>query len=256
MKALTSKASCKKNPLLLSSLWDRQKMIKKLVLFSAGIDSTTALYWALDLDKQASALTFDYGQTHSIEISAAQKITGMLRVPHKILRVDLQQIGGSALTDPSLSIPQMESVSQIREELPATYVPFRNGIFLALAAAWAEKEDIQELICGFNVIDSPNYPDTREPFVHAMEKAINEGTGAGMGEKKISVFAPFLSMTKSDIIKRGLALGADYSYSISCYRGSEIPCLRCSSCLLRQKAWEETGMRDPLIARLEKEGRL
>jgi len=232
------------------------EMEKKTVLFSGGIDSTTALYWALDLDEQTTAITFDYGQKHRVEIGAAQRIADMLEIPHKILRVDLEQIGGSSLTDSSVSLPQMENVSQIQEELPTTYVPFRNGIFLALAAAWAETKDITGIVCGFNVIDSPNYPDTRETFVKAMEKAINSGTGAALGRKKIAILAPFLDMKKSAIIKKGLALGADYSYSISCYRGSEIPCLQCSSCLLRQKAWEETGMKDPLFTRLEKEGRL
>ncbi|UCE43246.1 MAG: 7-cyano-7-deazaguanine synthase QueC [Candidatus Aminicenantes bacterium] len=231
-------------------------MEKNLVLFSGGIDSTTALYWVLDFDKQTTALTFDYGQKNRIEIQAAQRIASMLEIPHKILHVDLEQIGGSCLTDSSFPLSQMANISQIHEGLPTTYVPFRNGIFLALAAAWAETMDITGIVCGFNVIDSPNYPDTRETFVKAMEKAINSGTGAALGRKKIGIFAPFLNMSKSAIIQQGLALGADYSYSISCYRGEEIPCLQCSSCLLRQKAWEETGMKDPLIARLEKEGRL
>lgn len=232
------------------------EMEKNTVLFSGGIDSTTALYWSLDRDKQTTALTFDYGQKHRVEIGAAQRIADMLEIPHKILRVDLTQIGGSSLTDSSVSLPQMENVSQIQEGLPTTYVPFRNGIFLALAAAWAETKNITGIVCGFNVIDSPNYPDTRKTFVKAMEKAINSGTGAALGRKKIGILAPFLNMSKSAIIKKGLALGTDYSYSISCYSGSEIPCQKCSSCLLRQKAWEETGMNDPLIARLEKEGRL
>lgn len=231
-------------------------MDKNLVLFSGGIDSTTALYWVLDFDKQTTALTFDYGQKHGIEIEAAQRIAGMLQISHKILHVDLEQIGGSSLTDSSLPLSQMENISQIPEGLPTTYVPFRNGIFLALAAAWAETKDITGIVCGFHVLDSPNYPDTRETFVKAMEKAINSGTGAALGRKKIGILAPFLKMNKSAIIQQGLALGADYSYSISCYRGKEIPCLQCSSCLLRKKAWDEIGMKDPLITRLEKEGRL
>jgi 7-cyano-7-deazaguanine synthase len=231
-------------------------MEKNTVLFSGGIDSTTALYWALDLDSQTTALTFDYGQKHRVEIKAAQWIANKLEIPHQIIRVDLGQIGGSSLTDPSVPLPQMENVSQIPEGLPPTYVPFRNGILLALAAAWAETKDITRIVCGFNVVDSPNYPDTRETFVKAMEEAINSGTGAALGGKKIAILAPFLRMSKSAIIKQGLALGADYSHSVSCYKGSEIPCLQCSSCLLRQRAWEETGMKDPLIARLEKEGKL
>jgi len=232
------------------------EMGKNLVLFSGGIDSTTALHWSLELDKKTSALTFDYGQTHNVEIRAAQKIAGMLQIPHKIIRLDLKQIGGSALTDSSIAIPRMKSVSQIHEEIPATYVPFRNGIFLAMAAAWAETKEITGIVCGFNVIDSPSYPDTQKAFVDAMESAINAGTKAASRNTKISIFTPFLNMNKSRIIEEGLAMGVDYSYSLSCYRGSEIPCLGCSSCLLRQRAWEEIGMKDPLIARLEKEGKL
>lgn len=231
-------------------------MEKHAVLFSGGIDSTTALYWAWSRDKRTTAITFDYGQKNRVEIQAAQRITAMLEIPQTILRVDLGQIGGSPLTDSSISLPWMESITQIQEGLPETYVPFRNGIFLALAAAWAETREITGIVCGFNVIDSPNYPDTREPFVKAMEKAINSGTGAAFGRKRIAIFAPFLNLSKSAIIKQGMALGADYSFSISCYRDSEIPCLRCSSCLLRQKAWEEAGMKDPLIVRLEREGKL
>jgi 7-cyano-7-deazaguanine synthase len=245
----------KKAPSFIITL-EPTEMERNIVLFSGGIDSTTALYWSLDFDKQTTALTFDYGQKHRVEIGAAHRIADMLEIPHKILRIDLEQIGGSCLTDSSISLPQMENVSQIQEGLPETYVPFRNGIFLALAAAWAETRDITGIVCGFNVIDSPNYPDTQETFVKTMEKAINSGTGAALGGKNIGILVPFLNMKKSAIIKQGLALGADYSYSISCYRGSKIPCLQCSSCLLRQKAWEETGMKDPLIARLEKEGRL
>jgi 7-cyano-7-deazaguanine synthase len=232
------------------------EMERNIVLFSGGIDSTTALHWSLHRDKRTTALTFDYGQRHAVEIGAAQRITGRLKVPHKILRVDLEQIGGSALTDPSVFLPQFEDVAQIGEGLPTTYVPFRNGIFLALAAAWAETRNITGIVCGFNVIDSPDYPDTREAFVRAMEKAINSGTGAVMGREKIHIFVPFLNLRKSAIIREGLAIGADYSYSLSCYGGSEIPCLKCSSCLLRLKAWEEAGIKDPLIARLEKEGKL
>ncbi len=231
-------------------------MEKNIVLFSGGIDSTTALYWSLHGTKQTTALTFDYGQKHAVEICAAQRIAENLAISLSICRVDLEQIGGSALTDSSVSIPQFENVSQVRKGIPVTYVPFRNGIFLSLAAAWAETRNITAIVCGFNIIDSPNYPDTRKPFVEAMENAINSGTSASMGRKKIRILVPFLNMKKSAIIKVGLALGADYSYSISCYQGSEIPCMKCSSCLLRQKAWEEAGIKDPLVVRLEKEGKL
>jgi 7-cyano-7-deazaguanine synthase len=231
-------------------------MEKSLVLFSGGIDSTTALYWALNKQKKITALSFAYGQRHKIEICLAQKTTSRLKIPHRILRVDLNQIGGSSLTDLSLSLPEFKNSSEIKQALPSSYVPFRNGIFLSLAAAWAEVNGIWEIICGFHVFDSPHYPDTRLPFVQAMEKAINEGTGAAFGRKKIRILTPFLNKKKSGLIREGLKLGADYSYSVSCYRGLEVPCQRCSSCLLRQKAWEEVGKKDPLYLRLEKEGKL
>lgn len=231
-------------------------MKKSIVLFSGGIDSTSALYWALDCYDKTFALTFDYGQRNKIELDMARKIAQKLDVPQKILLVDLKQIGGSSLTDSKLSLPQYEGIEEIEAGLPSTYVPFRNGIFLALAAAWAETKGVKEIVCGFNVIDAPNYPDTRNQFVQAMQEAINQGTKASLSPKKVQITAPFLNMKKSEIIKKGLSLGADYSFAISCYSGEEIPCQKCSSCVLRQKAWEEVGLQDPLILRLEEEGKI
>jgi len=231
-------------------------MKKGIVLYSGGIDSTTALYWALNQYEKISALTFDYGQRHRIEVIMAGNLVQKLNIPHKILRIDLRQIGGSALTDTKLPLPKYERVEKIEEGLPLTYVPFRNGIFLALASAWAEVEGIREIICGFNIIDSPNYPDTRDKFVKAMQEAINQGTRISPDQEKTKILAPFVNKKKSEIIKEGLVLGADYSYSISCYSGAEIPCQKCSSCMLRQQAWEETGLKDHLILRLEKEGKI
>jgi len=153
-------------------------------------------------------------------------------------------------------VPEFKKTEQIKEGLPATYVPFRNGIFISLAAALAETLDISHLVCGFNVIDSPSYPDTTESFVRAMKKAINEGTGARFKTEKFRIIAPFLSLKKSEIIRLGLSLGADYSYSVSCYAGGEIPCGQCSSCLLRARAWKEAGQEDHLLARLKKEGKI
>ncbi|TEU09666.1 MAG: 7-cyano-7-deazaguanine synthase QueC [Candidatus Aminicenantes bacterium] len=231
-------------------------MKKSIVLFSGGLDSTTAIYWALERYEKVFALTFDYGQRNRIELDMAGKVAQKLSVPQKILRVNLKQIGGSSLTDNKLSLPQYEKMEESKEGLPSTYVPFRNGIFLALAAAWAEVVGIKEIICGFNVIDSPNYPDTRKQFVQAMQEAINLGTKASLSPEKIQIIAPFLKMKKSDIIKEGLSLNVDYSFAISCYCGEEIPCQKCSSCVLRQKAWEEVGLQDPLILRLEEEGKI
>ncbi len=232
-------------------------MKKCCVLFSGGIDSTTALYWARKDYENVHALTFNYGQRHAVEIEMAKKTADALNISQTILFVDLQQISGSSLTDPTQNLPEFFAHEDIEASVPSTYVPFRNGIFLSMAAAWGEVQNIQDIICGFNVIDSPNYPDTTRDFAQAMEFAINLGTEAAHGGKTaFKVLAPFVGLKKAEIIQEGLSLGADYSYSISCYAGKEIPCLRCSSCLLRQKAWEETGKQDPLLNRLKKEGKL
>lgn len=231
-------------------------MTKPLVLFSGGIDSTTALHWALTRAEHVQALTFDYGQRHRIEIRMSRTICRRLKVPQRVFRVNLRQVGGSALTDASVPLTELDGVEQIGPEIPGSYVPFRNGVFLSLAAAWADSQGLDTLVCGFHVIDSPNYPDTRKPFVRAMERAINLGTRTGASGGKICVKTPFAGRRKSEIIRVGLSLGADYAYSVSCYAGGEIPCLRCSSCLLRQQAWAEAGEQDHLLRRLAKEGKL
>lgn len=231
-------------------------MKKCLVLFSGGVDSTTALFWALRRYDKVYAVTFDYGQRHRLETRMARRLAKKLNIPLKTLRIDLSQVGGSSLTDTRIPLPAYRKASEIGKDTPSTYVPFRNGIFLSLAAAWAEVLGMREIVCGFNIIDSPNYPDTRKTFVKAMEDAINFGTKASLTRKKFKIVAPFIDKSKSGIIKKGLALGADYSYSISCYSGREIPCRKCSSCHLRQKAWREAGKKDHLILRLEREGKI
>jgi 7-cyano-7-deazaguanine synthase len=229
---------------------------KALVLFSGGIDSTTALYWARSRYNEVSALSFDYGQRHKVELLLARRLARRLRLPHRVLKFDLRQIGGSALTDLSVSLPRLPRSEELGPGIPATYVPFRNGIFLALAAAWAEANKIDNIVCGFNTIDSPNYPDTRASFVRAVQRAIDLGTAAPLKGFRIRIVAPFLRMKKSEIIRLGLSLGADYSFSISCYGGREVPCRRCSSCRHRKRAWEEAGAEDHLLTRLGKEGKI
>jgi 7-cyano-7-deazaguanine synthase len=231
-------------------------MVKSVVLFSGGIDSTTALYWALARARSIHALTFDYGQRHRIEVRMARKLARKIGVPQTIFKLDLKQVGGSALTDLSISLPRYKNLSQIKHGPPATYAPFRNGILLALTAAWAEARGFTEIVCGFNILDSPDYPDTRPEFVRAMEKAINTGTRAVFGRPRIKITAPFVLMKKSAIILAGVSLHADYSHAVSCYAGEEIPCRSCSACLLRERAFAEAGLEDPLISRLKKEGRL
>lgn len=230
-------------------------MKKCLVLFSGGIDSTTALYWARSRYDGVTALSFDYGQRHRVELRLARRLTRRLGIPHIIIKVDLRQIGGSALTDRSIGLPEFRSADDLEAGIPATYVPFRNGIFLSLAAAWAETNAVPDIVCGFNTIDSPNYPDTRAPFVKAMERAVRLGSGAGGRGLRLRILAPFVRLNKSEIIRKGLSLGADYSYAVSCYAGREAPCGKCSACLLRERAWREAGAPDHLGERLRKEGK-
>jgi 7-cyano-7-deazaguanine synthase len=231
-------------------------MVKSVVLFSGGIDSTTALYWALAKGPSVHALSFDYGQRHRVEIRMARKLVRKIGIPQTIFKLDLKQVGGSALTDSSIEVPRYNNLSQIKHGPPATYQPFRNGVLLALTAAWGEPRGFTEIVCGFNIIDSPDYPDTRPAFAKAMEKAINAGTRAAFGQPPMKISTPLIGMKKSAIIRLGVSLHADYSYSISCYAGEEIPCRSCSACLLRERAFAEADFEDPLISRLKKEGRL
>jgi 7-cyano-7-deazaguanine synthase len=229
-------------------------MTSCIVLFSGGLDSTTALAWALARYDRVHALTFDYGQRHRVEVAMARKAARRLGVPYAVLKVDLRQIGGSALTDPATPLPRSARRAKRPSGPPSTYVPFRNGIFLALAAAWAEARGVRDLVCGFHVADSPDYPDTTKGFVKAMERAVRAGTKAAFGGPRGRIVAPLIGLSKPAIIRMGLALGADYSYSISCYAGAERPCGTCSSCRFRAKAWKAVGSEDPLLARLRKEG--
>jgi 7-cyano-7-deazaguanine synthase len=225
-----------------------------VALFSGGLDSTTALAWALGRYERVHALTFDYGQRHRVEIALARGAARRAGVPHTVLKIDLRQVGGSALTDPRIPLPRSSRRAGPGAGPPATYVPFRNGIFLALAAAWAEARGYRDLVCGFHVADSPDYPDTTRRFARAMEKAIRAGTGAAFGGPAPRIVAPLLGLDKADIIRLGLRLGADYSYAVSCYAGGERPCGTCSSCRFRARAWKAVGREDPLLARLRKEG--
>lgn len=225
-----------------------------VVLFSGGLDSTTALAWARSRYDDVQALTFDYGQRHRVEIAMARKTARRAGVPLTILKVDLRPVGGSALTDARIPLPRPPRRPPAPAGPPATYVPFRNGIFLALAAAWAEARGIRDLVCGFHVEDSPDYPDTTREFVKAMERAVRAGTRAAFGGPRPRIVAPLLGLSKADIIRLGLGLGADYSYSVSCYAGAERPCGACSSCRFRARAWKAVGREDPLLARLRKGG--
>ena len=229
---------------------------KAVILFSGGIDSTTALYWAMKEFSKVKALIIDYSQKHVIETEMAKKIVSFLNIEHRLLELPLKDIVSSSLMDEKKEIPGSIEDSKDKSGVPVTYVPFRNGVFLSLAAAHAESENIFNIVTGFNLIDTPDYPDTTTEFTDKMEDVINQGTSASITGKKFKIHTPLIKRTKKEIIELGLGLGADYSYSVSCYRGGEIPCLKCPSCDTREKAFKGLNIEDPLITRLKKEGKI
>jgi len=228
------------------------------VILSGGLDSTTVLYWAKKHFEKVYAITFFYGQRHSIEIEMAKKIAKKAGVKeHKLFEANLSQFGGSALTDTKIEIPKTETVEEISSRgIPITYVPFRNGIFVSITAAYAETKNCTSLAGGWNAIDYSGYPDCRPEFLKAMEETLNKGTKLGAEGRRWKIYSPLIRLTKGEIIKLGLEIGADYSYSISCYQGGETPCGTCDSCVLRTKGWKEIGEEDHLIKRLKLEGKL
>lgn len=235
-------------------------MKKALLIYSGGLDSTTCLFWALDNFDEVHTLTFSYNQRHIIEVQYSYET---LKIAEKIKRksvhrhyfdIDLSKIGGSALTDISINLPKQRNEQEMSSEIPSTYVPFRNGIFLSIAGALAEKNSISNIIGGWNIVDYSGYPDCREEFLKSFEKTLNYGTKAGITGNKFSISAPLLKMKKSQIIKFGKKHAADYSYSYSCYSGDKIPCGDCDACILRAKGFQEAGIEDDFLKRIENTG--
>ena len=223
-------------------------MKKAVILLSGGIDSSTTLAIAKNEGYECFALSFDYGQRHKIELLSAKKIAEALGVKeHLIISFDMKKIGGSALTT-EIEVPK----GQI-QGIPVTYVPARNTIFLSFALARAEVLMCPNIFIGANFVDYSGYPDCRPEYLKAFEAMANLATKVAVeGKIKFKIEAPLLYLTKAEIIKRGVQLGLDYSLTWSCYdpQGdpeSPLPCLRCPSCLLRQKGFREAGIKDPLV---------
>ena len=226
---------------------------KALILFSGGLDSTTVLYWAKSRFKEVLPVIIDYSQKHSIEVKNGVKIAEMNGFEYIRIKFPLNEVLGSALLDTNIEIPDSLDSAKDEKGVPHTYVPFRNGIFLSLAAGIAETRGIRNILTGFNLIDTPDYPDTTKLFSDKMEEVINIGTSASITGEKFRIITPLINKSKKEIIEIGLELGADYSFSVSCYRGKEMPCLKCPSCDIRQAAFDEIGIEDPLINRLKTE---
>jgi 7-cyano-7-deazaguanine synthase len=214
-----------------------------VVLLSGGLDSATALAIARERGFICYALSVDYGQRHSAELEAARLIakSGAAR-EHRIMRVDLAGIGGSALTDPALEVPEQPTAG-----IPITYVPARNTIMLSLALAWGEVLDAQDLFIGVNVLDSSGYPDCRPEFIKAFEALAAFATKAAVEDRACRIHTPLITWTKAEIIREGTRLGVDYAQTVSCYQADAegLACGRCDSCRLRRAGFEAVGLPDP-----------
>ncbi len=215
-----------------------------VVLLSGGLDSATVLAIARHEGYACHTLSFDYGQRHRAELDAAERISGALgAVSHRVVRIDLGTIGGSALTDDALAVP----TDGVGESIPITYVPARNMTFLSFAVGLGEVLDAQDIFIGVNAVDYSGYPDCRPEFIEAFERAANLGTKAGVEGRPFHIHTPLIHLTKAEIIRTGERLGVDYSLTVSCYQADEMgrACGVCDSCRLRRKGFAEAGIADP-----------
>ena len=216
---------------------------KAVVLVSGGLDSATVLALARDQGYACYALSFDYGQRHRTELQAAARVAQSLgAVAHKTISLDLAGIGGSALTDTAIAVPE-----QGGEGIPVTYVPARNTVFLALALGWAEVLAAQDIFIGVNAVDYSGYPDCRPAFIAAFEQTANLATKAGVEGRPFHIHTPLIAMSKARIIQTGQRLGVDYAITVSCYQADDQgrACGRCDSCRLRREGFAAAGVADP-----------
>lgn len=221
---------------------------KAVVLLSGGLDSSTTLAIAKNMGYEPYALTFRYGQRHEGEIKGAQRIAAENDVAqHVIAQIDLRMFGGSALTG-DIEVPKHNAVEELNQDIPVTYVPARNTIFLSFALAWAEVLETNDIFIGVNAIDYSGYPDCRPEYIEAYERMANLATKAGVeGKQRIKIHTPLIQLTKAQIIQRGLELGVNYSITITCYDPSpqDEACGHCDACLLRLRGFAENGVNDP-----------
>ncbi len=221
---------------------------KAVVLLSGGIDSTTTLAISKNNGFEPCAMSFNYGQRHVYELEAARTICEFMEVKHRIeLNIDLRQIGGSALTD-NIVVPKDRPEREISGEIPVTYVPARNTIFLSYALGWAEVLGAHDMYIGVNAIDYSGYPDCRPEFIEAFEHLANLATKTGVEGHHITIHTPLINMTKAEIIKIGTDLGVNYALTFSCYDPTPdgFACGRCDSCILRLKGFSQAGLKDPI----------
>ena len=221
---------------------------RAVVLSSGGLDSTTAMAIARSEGYEIYSLSFRYGQRHALELEASERVSRYFGAKkYFVIDIDLAQIGGSALTD-NIEVPKGRNESEMQKEIPVTYVPARNTIFLSYALAWAEVLEAFDIFLGVNAIDYSGYPDCRPEFIEAYEHMANLATKVGVeGKRKIKIRTPLINLSKAQIIKKGVELGVDYSITHSCYAPSSNgkACGDCDSCLLRKKGFSDAGIEDP-----------
>ena len=222
---------------------DEQK--KAVILVSGGLDSATTLAIAQDTGFDCYAISFSYGQRHVAELQAADRVVKALGATlHKTVSIDMSIIGGSALTDMGIDVPDYPT-----EGIPVTYVPARNTVFLSMALAWAEVLHAQDIFIGVNAVDYSGYPDCRPEYISAFEQMANLATRAAVEGENIQIHAPLIDMTKADIINKGISLGVDYSQTVSCYSADSQgrACGHCDSCRLRRQGFNDAAVSDPTI---------
>ncbi len=220
---------------------------KAVVLVSGGLDSTTVLAMAIEQGYQCYTLSFDYGQRHHSELVAAERLSKSLgAIEHKVVQLDLGAIGGSALTDVTIDLPEPQETPETGV-IPITYVPARNTIFLSIAVGWAEVLEAREIFIGVNAVDYSGYPDCRPEYIQAYQAMANMATRAGVEGCKLTIQTPLIDMTKAQIIARGIALGVDYRATVSCYQAAPDgrACGLCDSCQLRKMGFKNAGVMDP-----------
>jgi len=218
-------------------------MKRAVILLSGGLDSVTTLAIAQQQGFECYTLSFDYGQRHDVELKAAAKLSKKMGAKeHKVININLRSIGGSALTDDAIDVPDHHE-----EGIPVTYVPARNTVFLSIALGWAEVLSAEAIFVGVNAVDYSGYPDCRPDFIAAFEQLANLATKAGVEGQKLHIEAPLIAMTKADIIQQGIRLGVDYSQTISCYQADNQgrACGQCDSCRFRQQGFNDAQVEDP-----------
>jgi len=218
-------------------------MKRAVVLLSGGLDSATVLAIAKSQGFECFTISFDYGQRHHAELDASEKLSKQLgAAEHKVINIDLRAIGGSALTDSNIDVPE-----QHEEGIPITYVPARNTVFLSIALGWAEVLNAQAIFVGVNAVDYSGYPDCRPEYIAAYETMANLATRSGVEGQPLKIETPLIALTKAAIIQQGVSLGVDYSLTVSCYQADDQghACGHCDSCRFRKQGFEQAGIADP-----------